>query len=448
MNKLKLVIGLLVIGIVILGVFLIKLIPKNQDSNFQQANSQNRENPDDGLGADKTLKKLSNTNMYFTIENIFNNYVLYFQNINMDVKLELGRANTSEAEARNNLYKQSITAVKTLFDKQYIEYKNHDENQIKQYIDKYKNKSGNSDYNIEIQDIYEGYISPTISVYVVYSKINSTDFNFMIKIDNNNSRYSIFWEDYLKDNSYNYERTEKIAISESSIEENNYNYFMMVYANDTMIVNKYFDNLKQLLIYNPNQLYEILDKDYKEKKFQNSQNFINYLRRISNRFTNLEVTKYQYKDGIIKIIDNYDNYYTFKISELMKYTVLLDNYTIPDEENIEIYNKSTEKEKVYINIVKFLNMINNKDYESAYNLLDNSFKTNKYSTIDKFVEAINNNIFNFSTVESVSKYTESGNNKICVLNIKNGEIENSKTKKMTVIMRLKEGTDFVMSFSF
>ena len=150
MKKLKLVISLLIIGIVILGLFLIKVIPRTQKNNFQQANSQNRENPEDGLGADKTLKKLSNTNMYFTIENILNNYILYFQNINMDVKLELGRATTNETEARNNFYKQSITAVKTLFDQQYNEYKNYDENQIKQYTAKYKNKSGNSNYKYRI----------------------------------------------------------------------------------------------------------------------------------------------------------------------------------------------------------------------------------------------------------------------------------------------------------
>ena len=270
----------------------------------------------------------------------------------------------------------------------------------------------------------------------------------MIKLDISNKTYSVFWEDYLKENNYSEQRTEKIDISEANVEKNNYNYFMMVYADNTTIVNRYFDNFKKLLINNPNKLYEILDKEYREKKFLSYENFLNYLRRTSNRFSSLEVSKYQYKNDTIKIIDNYENYYTFKMSDVMKYTIMLDNYTIIDEETKEIYSNSTEKEKVYLNTARFLNMINNKDYETAYALLDSGFKANKYPSLDKFIETLKNNLFDYNSIESASKYTTSGDNNIFVLNIKNGEKDDSQKKEMTLIMKLKEETDFVMSFSF
>ena len=128
--------------------------------------------------------------------------------------------------------------------------------------------------------------------------------------------------------------------------------------------------------------------------------------------------------------------------------VVKDIKVVANEYIINIVSNSTEKEKVYLNTARFLNMINNKDYETAYALLDSGFKANKYPSLDKFIETLKNNLFDYNSIESASKYTTSGDNNIFVLNIKNGEKDDSQKKEITLIMKLKEETDFVMSFSF
>ena len=126
----------------------------------------------------------------------------------------------------------------------------------------------------------------------------------------------------------------------------------------------------------------------------------------------------------------------------------MDNYTIKVDTYEEEYNKRNEVQKIQANVYIFLQMINTKDYRHAYELLDETFKNNNFDTLDKFKEYVNENFFdyNLNTTSNVDISNE-GNTYIYETVIRSGAGSAAETKNLTVIMQLKEGTDFVMSFS-
>jgi hypothetical protein len=135
----------------------------------------------------------------------------------------------------------------------------------------------------------------------------------------------------------------------------------------------------------------------------------------------------------------------FKETAPMNYTVILDSYTIEIPEIVEKYNKSTTKEKVGININNIISAINNKDYSYIYEKLDTTFKENNYKTQKDFENYVKQNLYSQNEVD-FEEYEDRSGTYIYKVIIKNAEDE-SQTKNMTIVMQLKEGTDYVMSFS-
>ena len=112
----------------------------------------------------------------------------------------------------------------------------------------------------------------------------------------------------------------------------------------------------------------------------------------------------------------------------------------------EKYNKAREEIKVGYNIERFISAINDKDYKYAYNLLDEIYRKNNIPTLDDFEEYVRRNMYDNNKVEH-QEVDKQGNNFIYEIKLKDANDENSEEKSMTIIMQLKEGTDFVMSFS-
>ena len=144
--------------------------------------------------------------------------------------------------------------------------------------------------------------------------------------------------------------------------------------------------------------------------------------------------------------DQNENYYIFNETGIMDYTVILDTYTIDLPQFIEKYNNSTDAEKVLLNIQKVFEAINHGDYGYVYDKLDNEFKQNNFPTETEFENYIKQNLYENNSI-SYGKYKTSGDLHIYDINIKNKDDENSITKTKNIIMRLEEGTDFVMSFN-
>ena len=437
---------IIIVGVVvILLIILILNLTKNEDSLSKDNTIEYKEEYASTIG--KTFRKIDDFSMYYTTKNIIRNYITYFENVNSDVTVEVGRLEMTEKEIRDYQIQEGIKAIDCLFDKEYKESKNIDRNEIISFVAQYKNNNSTNSYKIEFDEIYIAEITDDKKVLLVYSKVNNKDFNCMIKVDLMNKRYSIFYEDFMKKEKYTKDRTDEVKLDDSNIEQNDYNTFIYSSSNNQSIAIQYFSDLKEKMKNDRKMLYDILDKEYKEKRFDNYEKFYNYLNNLNERIDRLDISKFKFLDNRIKIIDNYNNMYTFEIGDFMKYSIVMDDYTIEDNEFNEIYDKLSDANKVSVNIEKFIKMLNLKDYESAYKLLDSNFKKNNYPSIEAFKKYVEKNLYGYSKITTVTNSNKTGNYYITSLDLEDGESENIRKKQITIIMQLLEGTDFVMSFS-
>ena len=187
-------------------------------------------------------------------------------------------------------------------------------------------------------------------------------------------------------------------LKEIIIEKNEDNTFSLVVMTDVRIANLYYDIIKNLLNYESDVLYNILDSEYQQKRFGNIENFREYVNMNKKRFSNMEISKYaKYAyDTYVEYVclDKNGNYYI--INEDLQtgdYKIFLDTYTIDQQEFIEKYEKATNIEKAGYNINKFIDAINAKDYNYAYNCLAESFKQNSFQTLESFENYAKINLF-------------------------------------------------------
>ena len=429
---------IIIVGVVvILLIILILNLTKNEDSVSEDNTIEYKEEYASTIG--KTFRKIDDFSMYYTAKNIIKNYITYFENVNSDVTVEVGRVEMTEKEIRDYQIQEGIKAIDCLFDKEYKESKNIDRNEIISFVAQYKNNNSTNSYKIEFDEIYIAEITDDKKVLLVYSKVNNKDFNCMIKVD--------LMKDFMKKEKYTKDRTDEVKLDDSNIEQNDYNTFIYSSSNNQSIAIQYFSDLKEKMKNDRKMLYDILDKEYKEKRFDNYEKFYNYLNNLNERIDRLDISKFKFLDNRIKIIDNYNNMYTFEIGDFMKYSIVMDDYTIEDNEFNEIYDKLSDANKVSVNIEKFIKMLNLKDYESAYKLLDSNFKKNNYPSIEAFKKYVEKNLYGYSKITTVNNSNKTGNYYITSLDLEDGESENIRKKQITIIMQLLEGTDFVMSFS-
>ena len=79
----------------------------------------------------------------------------------------------------------------------------------------------------------------------------------------------------------------------------------------------------------------------------------------------------------------WNNYYIIKEKAIMNYTIGFDTYTILTEKFKETYDKSGDEYKCQMNINKFFQMINRKDYKTSYKCLADSYKNNYFKKNQK-----------------------------------------------------------------
>ena len=163
-----------------------------------------------------------------------------------------------------------------------------------------------------------------------------------------------------------------------------YNKYDTIVKEDEEIISDYFNQYKNSLIYDKKEAYELLDKDYREKRFKDFENFENYVNKNIKNLYLATLDKYQVKnknDYIQYIcVDTEGRYYIFNQYSIAEFRLMLDAYTLDLPEFLEKYNSTNEQGKVVLNIQKFIDAINSYDYNYAYNCLSTGFKTNYFKT--------------------------------------------------------------------
>ena len=294
-----------------------------------------------------------------------------------------------------------------------------------------------------------------IMTYSVYGRINSEDNSealekyYIFRVDLENMTYEL---EEIEDGVYENIDQIKLEDDETEIPNKGNNAFKYESVSNVDMCRKYLEDFRQKELNNPEEAYSMLDEEYRNERFPTFEEFQEYVNSCRDMIQYSSLSKYdvEIKDNYTEyiLVDNYNNSYTIRTTGIWDYTILLDNYTIKVDTYEEEYNKSSIDQKIQANVYIFLQMINTKDYYHAYELLDETFKNNNFDTLDKFKEYVNTNFFNYNlnTTSNVDISNE-GSTYIYETKIRSGAGSAAETKKLTVIMQLKEGTDFVMSFS-
>ncbi len=235
------------------------------------------------------------------------------------------------------------------------------------------------------------------------------------------------------------------------ITPNQYNKYIISTIPEERILVYIFNNYKDQELYEVEAAFENLDKSYRNLKFDdNFKNFSTYLQNKKNQIRKSSISSYSvseyddYKQYIIQ--DEFDNYYIFNETATMKYTVLLDTYTIDLPQFIEKYEKATTEEKVALNIDKIKQAINSGDYNYVYSKLNTTFKNNNYETVEKLGKYFKNELPDNINIE-YKDFTNKGETYIYNIVITDLLGESSDSVNMQILMKLKDNRDYEISFS-
>lgn len=442
MKKIKKVIIYLAIIILILIIVLsvILLIQKNDSKTFQTTAN---------LGIDTNTQNillLKDESEYQDIKRIFNKYISYINYLDYN-QFQVKLNDNQQKKIKEEYLKKGEDALENIM----IEKALNNRDWIKM-LASYSRKKINI---LEINKLF--YNNMLVYLLTIEYDKKNTD-NIIVFIDEKNESFSILpdkiWKKISKENLVSL--LDEINIEQ--IEKNNYNEVKKIKLDEEKICLQYYYDYLDLLRNDPDKLYEKLNKEYREKRFENIENFKKYINDNKEMLQKSILSNYQVKDindyKEYTCVDENGKYYVFCATAAMKYTLYLDTYTVDLPEFTEKYNSANDQEKVILNIGKVISAINNDDFKYFYNKLADSFKNNYFENEDALKNYWLDNLYKKNKVEFMD-FNREGNLYTYKLKItkqyEEGEEstfgKDSPSSFINIVMQLKEGTDFVMSFS-
>ena len=307
------------------------------------------------------------------------------------------------------------------------------------------------------------------NVNFVSFKINNQNIYGIIILDGANQTFKILKAsetDYNNAKNHNIESKYKEYIK---IDEKTFNKYKYSIVEDADIIKQYFNDYIQKANYYPEEAYNILDEKYKTNKFNTFLDFQNYLNQRKEQLEALDIyniktsndfkTDEEYESYLMNFkskglkqylikdyetyrlyicIDDYDNYYAFKETGAMEYSLYLDDYNILLAEDLYQYNSVDNKEKAALNVKRFLKAVNQEDYIYAYNMLSEGFKKNYFETLQKFIKYIENQNIDYNNIKNIEVREES-NIYICIL-------KTNDNKTMQFNVQLLDNQEYKISF--
>lgn len=425
-KKIMIAIVILILVLVLVVILILRQMAKINSTDY---NSNTEFEQEIIYSANLQIKAETNRSKYYAVEDIINTYM----------------------RSIRNLQKEEVTdsqdALYSILDEQYISEFNIDKSSIKDKFNIYT-------YNekVYIDHVYEIEKSAAINIFIVYgTTINTQEpFQIMVKTDSANNTFSLFPQEFMQ--KYGYSNTSdanKINITDSSIQKNGYNTFEYKNVNNEQMAIHYFEDIKNK-VYETDGIYNLLDEEYKAKKFGNIEEYNSLLDKMKTEIMQRNIVNYKinnYDDYTQYIlVDQEGSYYIVNETAVMEYTLMLDNYTVDLPEFIQEYNNSSDAQKTLLNIQKVFLAINDGDYKYVYNKLDTTFKQNNFPTLELFEEYVKQNFYKENSI-GYSNYQTNNDLNIYTVTIENANDETSLKKEKNIIMQLKDGTDFVMSFN-
>ena len=291
-----------------------------------------------------------------------------------------------------------------------------------------------------------------INQYVVYGEIQTLNNKFISKsfiivnLDMKNKTYSI--EPVID----NYNSIDEIPLNNENvvISKNDYNMYQNQNITNEYVTNEYFVLLKRLMLSDSDTAYTLMKEEYKNSRFGNINEFRNYINNNRQEILKIDMKQYlvnNYENYIEYVAkDQFGNLYIFDEKDDMSIDIKFDTYTLKSEVFTNKYIKSTDEEKVQMNIDKFIQMINKHDYRTSYNCIADSFKNNYFKTQEEFQNYIENNFYSYNKFAFKSCEKKAADIYVCKVQLTDYMNENSEIKEINVIMQLGDNLDFKMSF--
>lgn len=340
--------------------------------------------------------------------------------------------------------------------------------QVYQYLSEKYIKENNIQKNNVFSFVSSLRVSPMVIPYEI-KKIDNENLNTFIVgvVIENQKNYELIKQEYLvinfdtknklfsvepKGNEYNNIDDVRLENLEENIIQQQLNTYRSVSATFEEITKYYFNMYKQLSFGAPEIAYKLLDEEYRNKRFENVDNFKKYVQNNHDNIKSLQANQFStntydtYTEYIIK--DKYNNIYIFDdYKKEYSIRVKLDSYTILTNDYKEVYQSATNQKKVQMNIDKFIRMINCQDYRTAYNCLSNNFRNNYFSTEDEFKKEIKNRFFTYNEIQFNQFKKLSLDTFTYEIQLSDLTGESKETKNITIIMKLNDGFNFEMSFN-
>lgn len=244
----------------------------------------------------------------------------------------------------------------------------------------------------------------------------------------------------------------------TSIEKNDDNIVQYIVSNSEEDCSRYLDYYKKLALSNPEEAYNKLDEEYRNLRFGSLEAYKQYIEENKEDMKVMQISQYmvntegQTTQDVAK--DKYGKTYVFKGDNLFDISIQLDTYTIETSSFKEEYENGDEQKKVQMNIYKFILMINNQDFQRAYEILDENFRNNYFPTVDDFKNYLDLHAYKYNDMEATN-FTVNGNVYTCGISLTDLSqgLSNNGTEggsgyvyEWTFNVALGEGTDFTLSF--
>lgn len=396
----------------------------------------------------KKIQKVSILDDFYIVKDCVTKFYTYYSNIYNSTD----GFSIIDEETENYIKNIKQKGAQAVYDMLSLEYKEFKEIDEKNILDNLKEEKCSI---VDITQMWVSEYNADISRYFVKgtlrdNKLNISSFYIMVEVDSTNQTFGVFLEDYINKKYGDIKIGDEPDVNfNENIEKNELNIYERKVIDEDTYVTDMFDGYKSELLFNSAVAYNKLDEEYRKKRFGNINEFKNYLKL--NTKTHVTMSAEQYKKSKENdytqyvLIDNLGNYYIFRETAVMDYTVILDTYTIDLPEFLEKYEKAKEEDKVILNLQKCFEALNNKDYKYVYNKLDSTFKENNFKTEADFEKYIKTNFFESNKAKS-SNGKKQGDLYTYEVTITDKTEKETKTVKKTFVMRLDEGTDFVMSF--
>jgi hypothetical protein len=412
MKNIKLLI--IILSILVIGLIITLAILRMESKNTKRNVISNNITPsiENNINNDIISPKTTILTFNTSIEKETSNSVLYSLNKNINKYFNYIKENNETAinELGGNSIYLITNNVKYVVKQAYVTQN--------QYMSKYYTYGtltiANGNYTAQTQEIYM----------ILYLTAENKGYRLQ----------TISKEEYL--NRTALEQNDTIEIQEGT-----YNKFEYEYIDNVKQMEIYLEDYSFQIFNNTENSYNLLNTEYKEKRFKDLQAFVQFLNEKQGQLHNIKINQYtvdeENQNKIYKGTDQNGNYYEIIEKSYMNYEIILDNYTMLD------YSNDSDENKIKLSAEKFILMLNSADYTNAYNLLEPSFKQINFPTEQDFINYVKNNFYARNIVAS-KDLSEDG---ICTVTIKDSisTQANKIQKQFKVIMG--EGMSFTIEFN-